>query len=131
MSYNVNKTEEEWAEQLGPEAYHIIRGKGTERPFSGEFNMHFEKGMYYCKACGSALFDAEAKFDSHCGWPSFDAELPGNKIQKVRDTSHGMIRTEILCNNCGGHLGHIFDDGPTTTGLRYCVNSLSLTFQPE
>jgi peptide-methionine (R)-S-oxide reductase len=93
--------------------------------------MHFEEGVYTCRACGEALFTSDSKFDSHCGWPSFDAEIPGGKILKIRDTSHGMIRTEIVCAACGGHLGHVFDDGPTATGIRYCVNSLSIGFTPE
>lgn len=131
MEYKVNKTEDEWRKELSPDEYQVIRGKGTERPFTGKFNMHFGKGTYSCKACGFPLFSSDAKFDSHCGWPSFDAELQSANIIKKRDVSHGMIRTEILCPNCGGHLGHIFDDGPTETGLRYCVNSVSLGFTPE
>ncbi|MES2628763.1 MAG: peptide-methionine (R)-S-oxide reductase MsrB [Bacteroidota bacterium] len=123
-------TEEQWRDKLTPEEYHILREKGTERPFTGEYNVHFEKGVYSCAGCGTALFTSEHKFNSHCGWPSFDDELPGTVLKK-RDTTHGMIRTEIVCANCGGHLGHIFDDGPTDTGQRYCVNSLSIKFKPE
>lgn len=130
MDYKVKKTEEEWLKELGPDAYPILRQKGTERPFSGEYNLHFENGKYYCRACGAELFDSSAKFDSHCGWPSFSDEIGnGEKIKKIRDTSHGMERTEIVCANCGGHLGHVFDDGPTDSGLRYCVNSLSIDFK--
>jgi peptide-methionine (R)-S-oxide reductase len=131
MNFKINKSEEEWKKELSPEAYFVLRQKGTERPFSGEYNMHFEEGVYTCRACGEALFTSDSKFDSHCGWPSFDAEIPGGKILKIRDTSHGMIRTEIVCAACGGHLGHVFDDGPTATGIRYCVNSLSIGFTPE
>jgi peptide-methionine (R)-S-oxide reductase len=131
MNFKINKSEEEWKKELSPEAYFVLRQKGTERPFSGEYNMHFEEGVYTCRACGEALFTSDSKFDSHCGWPSFDAEIPGGKILKIRDTSHGMIRTEIVCAACGGHLGHVFDDGPTVTGIRYCVNSLSIGFTPE
>ncbi len=131
MNFKINKSEEEWKKELSPEAYFVLRQKGTERPFSGEYNMHFEDGVYTCRACGEALFTSDSKFDSHCGWPSFDAEIPGGKILKIRDTSHGMIRTEIVCASCGGHLGHVFDDGPTATGIRYCVNSLSIGFTPE
>ncbi len=131
MNFRINKSEEEWKKELSPEAYFVLRQKGTERPFSGEYNLHFEAGVYHCRACGEALFSSDSKFNSHCGWPSFDAEIPGGKILKIRDTSHGMIRTEIVCAACGGHLGHVFDDGPTETGIRYCVNSLSIGFTPE
>ncbi|WP_417369400.1 peptide-methionine (R)-S-oxide reductase MsrB [Flavobacterium beibuense] len=126
--YNVNKSEAEWKEQLGLERYKILRQKGTEFPHSGKYNMHFEEGTYVCGACGEPLFASDSKFNSSCGWPSFDEALPG-KIEYVKDTSHGMIRTEIMCANCGGHLGHVFDDGPTQTGQRYCVNSLSVDFK--
>lgn len=124
----IEKTEEEWKKELTPEQYHVLREKGTERPFTGKFNLHKEKGVYVCGACGAELFTSDMKFDSGCGWPSFDREIGEGKILKKRDTSHGMIRTEILCGRCGSHLGHLFDDGPTETGLRYCVNSLSLDF---
>ena len=127
----IEKTEEEWKKELTPEQYHVLREKGTERPFSGKFNLNKENGVYVCGACGNELFTSEMKFDSGCGWPSFDREIGEGKILKKRDTSHGMIRTEILCARCGSHLGHIFDDGPTETGLRYCVNSLSLDFNSE
>lgn len=130
MKYPVNKTEEEWKAELGSERYKILRQKGTEFPHSGKYNLFFEKGTYCCGACGEPLFESSSKFDSHCGWPSFDEALPG-KIEYVKDTSHGMLRTEILCANCGGHLGHVFDDGPTETGQRYCVNSLSIDFKEK
>ena len=126
--YNVEKTESKWRELLTDEEYHVLRNKGTERPHTGTYNLHFEKGTYCCKACNEALFESNSKFESHCGWPSFDEALEG-KIEYQKDTSHGMIRIEILCNNCGSHLGHVFNDGPTETGVRYCVNSLSLQFE--
>ena len=130
-TFNVQKSEEEWKNDLTPEQYYVMREAGTERPFSGKFNMHFEKGVYVCGACDEPLFTSESKFDGHCGWPSFDKEISEGKILEKTDSSHGMIRTEILCANCGSHLGHVFDDGPTDTGLRYCVNSLSLGFEGD
>lgn len=129
--FNVTKTDEEWRDQLTPDQYIVLRHAGTERPFTGEFNMHFENGIYVCAGCGEDLFASSSKFNSHCGWPSFDKEIENGKIVEIRDESHGMVRTEILCGNCGGHLGHVFDDGPTDTGIRYCVNSLSLDFKNE
>ena len=132
MDSTVNKSEEEWKKQLSAEQFRVLREKGTEYPGTGTYNNHFEKGMYVCGGCGYELFSSEQKFDSHCGWPSFDGELGGgDKIKKVKDFSHGMVRTEIVCARCGGHLGHLFDDGPTASGLRYCVNSLSLDFKPD
>ncbi len=123
-------TEQDWKERLNPEQYYVLREKGTERAFSGHLLNNKEKGIYSCAACGAELFNSTQKFDSHCGWPSFDNELgDSSKIIKKKDLSHGMVRTEILCSNCGSHLGHLFDDGPTETGLRYCVNSLSLDFK--
>ena len=131
MGTIVNKTEEEWKKELSPEQYRILREKGTESPGSGEYNKHFEKGFYICGGCGEELFSSDQKFDGHCGWPSFDGEIGGGeKVKKVKDFSFGMIRTEIICASCGGHLGHLFDDGPTASGQRYCVNSLSLKFKP-
>ncbi|XOD68383.1 MAG: peptide-methionine (R)-S-oxide reductase MsrB [Flavobacteriales bacterium AspAUS03] len=127
--YLVQKTETEWKAILSPEAYHVLRKKGTEPPGTGQYNHFFEKGHYRCKACGEILFDSESKFDIHCGWSSFDKEIKSKKILKQIDTSHGIDRTEILCDYCGSHLGHLFNDGPTETGLRYCVNSLSLDFE--
>jgi peptide methionine sulfoxide reductase msrA/msrB len=125
---SINNTD--WKAKLSPEQYYILREKGTERAFTGALLMNKEKGIYRCAGCGNELFTDEMKFDSHCGWPSFDREIAGGKIKKTIDKSHGMIRTEITCANCDGHLGHIFDDGPTATGERYCVNSLSLSFEP-
>jgi|ERR1043165_3468388 methionine-R-sulfoxide reductase len=127
----VVKTEEEWRSFLTPEQYHVIREKGTERPFTGKLLLNKEKGVYVCAACGNELFTSDMKFDSHCGWPSFDKEIAGGKIKTHVDTSYGMVRTEIMCAKCGGHLGHLFDDGPTETGMRYCVNSLSIDFKKQ
>lgn len=130
-NFKVQKTEKEWEDQLSREEYYVLRQKGTERPFTGEFNMHFENGDYHCKGCGAKLFESEHKFESGCGWPSFDQAVEG-AIEYIRDTSHGMIRTETVCANCGGHLGHVFNDGPReTTGMRYCINSISIGFEPE
>ncbi len=128
-SMEYHKSESEWKKTLTPEQYHVLREKGTERPFSGKYNLHFENGKYVCAGCGYELFDSKNKFESHCGWPSFDEELASGRIKEITDTSHGMMRTEILCGRCGGHLGHVFNDGPTQTGLRYCVNSESLDFK--
>lgn len=129
---NKTKSEEEWKKTLSEDQYYVLRQKGTEAPYSGKYNLHFEKGIYKCAGCGYELFDSNQKFESHCGWPSFDDEIGnGDRVKKIKDLSHGMIRTEIVCAQCGGHLGHIFDDGPTKTGQRYCVNSLSLDFTPE
>ena len=130
-TFKVQKSEEDWKKELSPEQFYVMREAGTEQPFSGKYNMHFEKGVYTCGACGTPLFTSESKFDGHCGWPSFDKEIAEGKIIEKTDTSHGMNRTEILCANCGSHLGHVFDDGPTETGLRYCVNSLSLDFEEK
>ncbi|WP_304036790.1 peptide-methionine (R)-S-oxide reductase MsrB [Mesonia mobilis] len=125
--YSVEKSEQEWKEQLSEEQYRILRQKGTEAPHTGKYNLHFEDGKYKCAGCGNVLFESEAKFNSNCGWPSFDQSVEGS-IEYIKDTSFGMIRTEILCSNCGGHIGHVFDDGPTETGQRYCVNSASIEF---
>ncbi len=129
MKYAIEKSEAEWQKELGPEKYRILRQKGTEFPHSGKYNLFFEEGTYCCGACGEPLFESNHKFKSSCGWPSFDESLPG-KVEYVKDMSHGMMRTEILCAKCGSHLGHVFDDGPTESGQRYCVNSLSVDFKP-
>ncbi len=128
---NMEKSESQWLAELGEERYRILRGKGTEKPFSGKYNLHNDQGTYSCGACGLTLFESDAKFDAHCGWPSFDRAAAGDRIKEVLDKTHGMMRTEILCSRCGSHLGHVFNDGPTETGLRYCVNSLSLDFTKE
>lgn len=121
-----NKTEQQWREQLTPEQYHVLREKGTERPFTGKYNDCTQDGIYQCAACGQPLFDADTKFASSCGWPSFFAPLSTAAVSNESDHSHGMTRTETLCSNCGSHLGHVFPDGPKPTGQRYCMNSVSL-----
>ncbi|MDP2089004.1 MAG: peptide-methionine (R)-S-oxide reductase MsrB [Flavobacteriaceae bacterium] len=123
-------TEQDWKNKLTPEQYKILREKGTEYPHTGIYNLHFEKGNYHCVACDALLFKSTQKFKSSCGWPSFDDAVE-NAIEYKADKSHFMIRTEIICKNCGGHLGHLFDDGPTETGERFCVNSVSLIFKKE
>jgi methionine-R-sulfoxide reductase len=130
MEFAVTKSEQEWLKQLGPERYEILRQAGTERPFTGSLLDVTAEGHYLCGGCGQVLFTNTQKFDSHCGWPSFDACLPGTIVERP-DHSLGHTRTEILCSQCGGHLGHVFNDGPTVTGLRYCVNSLSIDFTPK
>tara|TARA_R110000868_G_scaffold358814_3_gene620545 strand:+ start:14583 stop:14981 length:399 start_codon:yes stop_codon:yes gene_type:complete len=127
-NYKIEKSEDEWKEQLTDEQYRVLRNKGTERPHTGAYNLHFENGTYVCAACHEPLFESNSKFDAHCGWPSFDDSIKGT-VDYVLDKSHGMMRTEIVCSNCGGHLGHVFNDGPTETGTRFCVNSLSLDFK--
>lgn len=128
--YKIDKTEEQWKEELSPEQFDILRNKGTEYPNTGEYNLHFENGEYRCAGCGQTLFESDAKFESNCGWPSFDEAIEG-RVEYEKDTSHGMIRIEVLCANCGGHLGHVFNDGPTATGARYCINSASLDFNDK
>lgn len=125
-------TDEEWKKKLSKEEYWVLREKGTERAFTGEYWNHKEKGTYRCAGCGVELFSSETKFDSGCGWPSFYDALDKDKIEEKLDLSHGMRRIEVLCKNCGGHLGHVFDDGPRDkTGLRYCINSVSLDFEKD
>ena len=125
--YNVDKTEEEWKQELSEEQFKVLRQKGTEAPNSGKYNLHFDNGEYQCAACKSKLFESNSKFESGCGWPSFDDAIEGT-VEYVQDKTFGMMRTEILCANCGSHLGHVFDDGPTPTGQRFCVNSASIAF---
>ena len=126
----MQESESFWKDKLSEEAFEILRNKGTERPFTGKYNIHFKEGTYNCGACNTPLFKSNQKFESGCGWPSFDDAIKDN-VKLVLDKSHGMIRTETVCNNCGGHLGHLFNDGPTETGQRYCINSLSLDFQDK
>ncbi len=131
MSREVERTEEEWRGVLTPEQYRVLRQAGTERPFSGELDAHHEPGTYVCAGCGAELFTSDAKFDSGCGWPSFYEALDPAKVEEREDRSHGMRRVEVLCRRCGGHLGHVFPDGPRPTGMRYCINSVSLGFKPK
>ena len=130
MSTDITRSEQEWRELLTPEQYHVMREKGTERPFTGAYVHTKDDGIYRCAACGAELFDAGAKFDSGTGWPSFCEPANRQNVTLSTDVSHGMIRTEVSCASCGGHLGHVFDDGPRPTGLRYCMNGVAMTFQP-
>ncbi|MBA1205048.1 peptide-methionine (R)-S-oxide reductase MsrB [Pseudomonas capeferrum] len=125
----IEKTLDEWREMLDPAQYQVCRLKGTERPFSGKYNGHKADGVYHCICCEAPLFDSDTKFDSGCGWPSFYAPIADNAMIEIRDTTHGMIRTEVTCAQCDAHLGHVFPDGPPPTGLRYCINSVCLNFQ--
>jgi peptide-methionine (R)-S-oxide reductase len=131
MSIRIEKSEEEWKAQLSQEQYYVLRQKGTERPFSGEYVHTKTNGTYVCAACGAELFSSNTKFDSHSGWPSFTEPANREAVDLHMDMSHGMIRTEVTCKACGGHLGHVFDDGPLPTGQRYCINSLSLKLQSQ
>jgi len=127
----IEKTDEEWRGILTPEQFRVLRQSGTERAFTGQYWNHHEPGLYRCAGCGTPLFDSTSKFDSGCGWPSFYEGLDKDKIEEREDNNHGMHRIEVLCKACGGHLGHVFPDGPRPTGLRYCINSASLRFTPD
>ena len=127
----VVKSDTQWRQILTTEQYTVLRQKGTEPPYTGIYNDHFEKGVYHCAGCGQVLFQSEAKYPSHCGWPAFYDVQQEARIIRQTDQSYGMVRIEVLCSRCGGHLGHVFEDGPPPTGLRYCINSAALKFVPE
>ena len=131
MNNQLPTTEEEWKERLSPEEYEVLRKKGTERPYTGKYDQMWDAGVYVCKACGEELFTSDTKFDAGCGWPSFYQSIDKSKVKEILDRSHGMTRVEVVCANCGGHLGHVFNDGPNPTGLRYCINSVSLGFEKK
>jgi len=131
MNHKINKSPDEWMKILTPEQYYVTQEKGTERAFTGKYWNFFGEGTYKCVCCGNELFESDTKFESGCGWPSFSLPADKEAIAEHTDTSHNMIRTEVVCSKCGAHLGHVFEDGPKPTGLRYCINSASIDFEPS
>ena len=130
-SYPLHKSDAQWREQLDPMQYQVARHAATERAFSGKYWDHFEAGRYDCIGCGAPLFASHTKFDAGCGWPSYAAAIDDKAVERLRDTSHGMVRVEVRCRNCGSHLGHVFDDGPAPSGERFCINSAAIDFAPR